>query len=238
MERISFNAPGWGVAVAIVIGIIAAALSMPDTFASIHHLWTQNNETYSHGYILVIFIAYALATDRRWLSVNPSVLGIVAALTAGALWLAASSVQVLTIQQAVLPIFVGALFLATVGFKNTFKVIVPLAALYLALPVADVLLVPLQNLTTYMVTKMVHLHGITAFIEGYNIQLPYGTLRIAHGCAGLNYLLAGVCIGGFYAYMNLQRTSLQIRAILLMVIFSLESPPLRRSSCTLMCPSS
>ncbi|QJR81969.1 exosortase [Alteromonas pelagimontana] len=216
MSAFRFKALLW-----LIAGAVIAGLAIPNTYISLHELWSRNNEAYSHGYILLIFIAYVLATDKRWQSFHASWWPVPVAFGAGAFWLAANAVQVIMLQQIVLPVLLLCLTASLVGVKNSLKVIVPIFSLYLAIPVMDVLLTPLQNLTTYINTLLIQATGIVAFIDGYDIHMPYGVMRIANGCAGLNYLLAGLCLGLFYAYLNLQRLSLQIWAVVLMVLLSL-----------------
>ena len=205
----------------IVAALVITGLVIPDTYHTLHELWTKNNETYSHGYILLGFAIYVLVTDFRWQQFSPSFLYAPLALAAGLVWLAAEAVQVMLIQTLVLPGVLWCLLASMVGFKNSLKTLVPVLSLYLALPVMDILVVPLQNLTTWVNTRLIQAVGITAYIETYNIHMPYGIMRIAHGCAGLNYLLAGMCLGIFYAYLNLQRLSLQLKAVAVILLLSL-----------------
>ncbi|WP_218352555.1 exosortase [Alteromonas lipotrueiana] len=211
----------WKVLAVIVVALVVTGLAIPDTYHTLHQLWTKNNETYSHGYILLGFAIYVLVTDFRWQHFSPSFLYAPLALAAGLVWLAAEAVQIMLIQTLVLPGVFWCLLASMVGFKNSLKTLVPVLSLYLALPVMDILVVPLQNLTTWVNTRLIQAIGITAYIETYNIHMPYGIMRIAHGCAGLNYLLAGMSLGIFYSYLNLQRLSLQIRAVAVILVLSL-----------------
>lgn len=222
MDTSGFFSSFSGKALAIIIAVLViTGLAVPDTYLTLHTLWSKNNETYSHGYILLMFVIYVLVTDFRWQKFSPSFWPVPLALGAGLVWLAANAVQVMLLQTLVLPGVLWCALAAMVGIKNSLKTLVPILSLYLALPIMDVLIVPLQNLTTWVNTKLIHAVGITAFIDGYDIHMPYGVMRIAHGCAGLNYLLAGVCLGVFYAYLNLQKLSLQLRAVALIVLLSL-----------------
>lgn len=213
--------------VIIMVVLAITGLAVPDTYLTLHTLWSKNNETYSHGYILLMFVVYVLVTDFRWQKFSPSFWPLPFALGAGLVWLAADAVQVMLFQTLILPVVLWCALAAMVGIKNSMKTLVPVFSLYLALPIMDVLVVPLQNLTTWVNTKMIHAIGITAFIDGYDIHMPYGVMRIAHGCAGLNYLLAGVCLGVFYAYLNLQSRVLQLKAVALIVALSLVGNWLR-----------
>lgn len=222
MEKSGFlSSVSWKVLAVILIGIVATGLAVPDTYQTLHQLWTKNNETYSHGYVLLAFTIYVLVTDSRWQTFRPAFWPIPLALGAGAVWMASNAVQIMMFQTLVLPAVLWCLLASMVGFKSSLKTLVPVLSLYLALPVMDILVTPLQDLTTWVNTRMIHAVGITAFIDGYDIHMPYGVLRIAHGCAGLNYLLAGTCLGIYYAYLNLQKLSLQIKAVALIVLLSI-----------------
>lgn len=206
---------------AICAFLFVVGLSFQSTFESLHTIWTQNNETYSHGYILIIFVFYVLYVERQRFSLNPSVFAIPMGVGIGAIWLASDAVQVQLIQQMLIPVILAALLVATIGFRQTIKTWVPIVGLYLAIPIMDVFLNPLQDLTTWAVTQGVRAAGITAYIEQYDIHIPYGTLRIADGCAGLNYMLAGLSVGLFYAFLNLRRKRDIALGIGLMIILSL-----------------
>ncbi|NMH59065.1 exosortase [Alteromonas ponticola] len=221
MEKDRNSSPIWLAFLFIGVFIGVCYLIIPGTFQSIHTLWSQNNHTYSHGYILLAFVCYALFVDRRWLFQHPSFLAIPLALAAGIVWVASNAVQVLLIQQMLLPVLLFTALLALVGVKHSFRAFIPVLALYLAMPVADFLITPLQDITSLVVTSLLRLQGITAYIEGYDIHLPYGIMRISDGCAGVNYLLAGVCIGLFYSYLNLRKPALKLWAVSLIIILSL-----------------
>ncbi|WP_164078347.1 exosortase [Alteromonas facilis] len=206
---------------AIVLSLLLVGWAFQSTLLSLHSIWVKNNQAYSHGYVLVLFVIYALYTERGWARIAPSYLAIPLGLLVGAVWIAASAVQVLLLQQMVIPVIVLTLLLACVGVKNIIKIWVPLLGLYLAIPIMDVFLSPLQDMTTWAVTLGVRTAGITAFIQDYDIQIPYGILRIADGCAGLNYMLAGLSIGLFYSYLNLTRARDKILAVSLIILLSL-----------------
>ena len=213
------NRWAFGLVVFLCLGVVSWAYQ--ETFLSLHNIWTENNHTYSHGYVLLAFSIYAMYIDRRWLIPSPSFSACLLGLVIGALWFAAVSVQVRLVQQMLVPVIIFYLLISIVGFRNAFKAAVPVFSLYLAIPVADFFLDPLQDLTTFIVSIFVRLSGITAFIDGYDIHLPYGVMRIADGCAGLNYMLAGVCMGVFYGYLNLQMWRHKVFALLLIAIFAL-----------------
>ncbi|WP_334013448.1 exosortase [Alteromonas sp. S167] len=205
----------------LLISLAPIMWAFESTLASLHDLWTKNNETYSHGYILILFVCYALHAERHWASLSPSKMAIPIGFLMGGAWVAGNAVQILLLQQMVVPLIVATLMLAFVGLKNVFKVWLPLLGLYLAIPVMDVFISPLQNLTTYAVSIAVRGAGITAYIENFDIQLPFGTLRVAGGCAGLNYILAGLSIGLFYSYLNLVRARDKLLAVFLIIFLAL-----------------
>lgn len=213
----------WAFGLVVFVCLGAVTWAYQDTFLSLHKIWTENNHTYSHGYALLAFSLYALHIDRRWLVPSAALWVWPFGLVVGAFWYVADKVQVLLLQQMLVPIIFFYLLLSIVGLKNALKAVIPLFALYFAIPLADYFINPLQNLTTFVVSTFVRLSGITAFIDGYDIHLPFGVMRIADGCAGLNYMLAGMCMGVFYGYMNLNLIRHKIFALLLISLFTLTA---------------
>ena len=63
--------------------------------------------------------------------------------------------------------------------------------------------------------------AIPALIDGYRIVLPSGTLVVADGCAGLNYLLVSLVIGSYFAYISYSRWRYRLLVCLLAVLTAL-----------------
>jgi exosortase len=89
------------------------------------------------------------------------------------------------------------------------------ATFTLALPLWDVLVPVLKGLAVVASGALVKLAQIPAEIHGDVIHTPVGWFEVANGCSGINYLLAGLTIGAFYAHTMVRRVRSQLLVIAL-----------------------
>lgn len=205
----------------LVPGLLVFVFAYQDSLSYLHTLWSANNESYSHGYLLLGFVAYLLVLSWPHFQFSPTKLFWLPALACSALWLVAYATQVMVVQVALLPLLLYCLLASVLGWRQSIRLWLPLGSLYLALPLADVLVLPLQTLTTKVAGVILGLMGVTAYVDGFNIYFPSGTMRIIGGCSGLNYLLAALCLGLFYAHLNLSRFKYKCLAVGLAIVVAL-----------------
>ena len=205
--------------------ILAALLTvtgfvlMP-TLRSLHYKWVQWDGAYSHGYLLVI-VCFGMVFSRlspltaekvHW----PYTFFLFVPI---ALWSLGYATQVLVISQLSLPIFISCLILPWFGFNGLRAVAAPLALMFLAIPVWEVILPVLRNLTTLVASSGVRLLGIPAYIDGYSFRLPYGTVVIAGSCAGLSYFLMALTLASLNAlYRNFALKQALLSTLLLVAL--------------------
>src|SRR5690606_1296824 len=58
--------------------------------------------------------------------------------------------------------------------------------------------VPLQDITTAVVSRALDWTGITAHIDGYFVTIAAGVFEIAEGCSGMRYLTVSLALSTFY----------------------------------------
>jgi EpsI family protein len=83
----------------------------------------------------------------------------------------------------------------------------PISLLYFALPAWGFLDVPLQSATTWAVNVLIAATHLPAFVEGNFIHLARGSLEVALGCSGLNYLITALALFGYYCAAHIRRAS-------------------------------
>ncbi|MEX2319795.1 MAG: exosortase [Saccharospirillum sp.] len=206
-----------------VVSAIAFMALAPDTLNALHHRWTELNGTYSHGYLWVPvclgLVIHRLMTGQ--FQTSPSLVGVMAVLMCAALWLAGSIIQLGLLQQLVLPALMGGLILTGFGWAALGATLVPLLGLYLAIPIWNVFIVPLQDLTTAVSTFAISQLAIPAFIDGYFIHLPYGIVEVAGGCSGLNYSLVAVVLALAYGHQRRLSGPMTLVAVLVLLLLSI-----------------
>jgi len=75
------------------------------------------------------------------------------------------------------------------------RIAFPLFYLYLAVPIGDGLIAPLQAFTAWFAVGLLDGLGVPVRLDGLLIHIPGATFHVAEACAGLRFLLASVALG-------------------------------------------
>jgi EpsI family protein len=174
-----------------------------------------SSPTYAHGYLVAGAIVWLVWRERRRLRWHEgdrtTALGFSVGLSF--VWLCATVMGVRSVAQAVLPALLFTWAAAALG-PSAARRVAPIAAFaLLAVPVWEVIIPPLQALTTIASGIALRLLRVPAVITGNVVEIEYGTFLIADGCAGLSYLLAGLTIGSLYGLLFLQNWSVRLRVL-------------------------
>lgn len=175
-----------------------------DTTLSTIAIW-KRSETYAHGFLIFPISAYLIWTRRNDilpLRPEPSVLGIIALLGLGLLWLAAESAEALVVSQYAVVAMVPAIVWAVLGHRVTLALLFPLLFLLFAVPAGDFLLTPMMNLTADFTVAALRVTGIPVFREGNFFSVPSGSWSVVEACSGLRYLIASVTLGCLFSYLT------------------------------------
>lgn len=91
---------------------------------------------------------------------------------------------------------------ALLGLSRTLTFLPYTLLLSLSLPIWADIAPALVDLASAVVGTLVGWFGITAFIEGNSITLPYGRLIIADGCSGYRYLAMSIMLAMMTSILN------------------------------------
>lgn len=225
MQYSSVNKGSVGETISFVVSLILALLLLGITFhetlADLNTLWQFNNEAYSHGYLVLVLVLYVLYERRDLFVLNPTFTPLPLAFLTGLVWTAANTINVKLGEYLILPFVLYLFIVSSVGWRKSLYFILPISALYFALPIIGFINPLLQILTIKVVTTMVNMTDMVAHIDGFYITLPYGVLHVADSCSGLSYLSAGITFTMLYSFLNIRRRRLRILSIGLMLCLSL-----------------
>ena len=202
-----------------------------DTTLYLAGLWSEwRDGSYSHGYIVIFLSAYIIYSSRAALSriatcPNFHALGLVALFVC--IWTLAGLVNIQLVQAMTLLPLVLSVILAVAGWSVLRKLLLPVLFISLAIPVWSPLLPVLQHFTAEGAYWFSRLVGIPALLDDFTIYLPAGRLSIADACSGLHYLLAGVSLGVFYAWLNYREMRHRLLVVALAVAASILANVLR-----------
>ncbi|MEQ1855739.1 MAG: exosortase C-terminal domain/associated protein EpsI [Longimicrobiales bacterium] len=198
----------------LLVGLFAlTVVAFAPTLLSFHNVWMR--QPYTHGYLILAAIAWLVWRDRgRLAAVTPSWdVALPAAAVLSVVWLVAQVTSLQMVAQAVLPALL-LLWAALVLGMRAAMLLAPVAALFLlAVPFWDLLTPILQWMTVFTTGVALAVLRVPATLDGNVVNIPSGTFLIEDGCAGLNYLLAGVVIGALYAYSFVPRWRTRIAVL-------------------------
>jgi exosortase A len=175
-----------------------------DTWASIEAIW-ERSKTYTHGYIIApisIWLIWSKRHQLKGLNPLPYWPALIATIASGFLWLVASLINVLVVQQYAVVLMLIASYWLILGTEITKKIIFPLGFLLLMVPIGESLIPPLMEYTASFTVAMLRLTGLSVYREGMNFSLTSGNWSVVEACSGINYLIASITLGLVYAYIT------------------------------------
>ncbi len=208
-DRGGQHAAVWGGAGLLLAGMLVLVLVIyQEAMLYLVGIWSRYEDgPYGHGFLVLAVSLYLVYARRRQLfSLVPCPSAGALPVVAGCVlvWMMAALVDIQMLQVVVLLPLVLSTFWAVGGQRIARQLLFPVLFISFALPVWSPLLPALREVTVGGAFFLVRLSGITAFLHGYEVQLPSGKLMVEDACSGLNYLMAGIALGVFHAYLNYQ----------------------------------
>ena len=177
-----------------------------DVVARLIHQWS-NDPNFSHGFIVPLFSAFIVWTQRRELvelPVKPSNCGFV--IIAGSLLMVivGSLGAELFVARVSLVLLLGGMVIFLLGWQHFRVVLFPWLFLFLMVPIPAIifsqLTLPLQTLAAKLATAALQAVGIPVLREGNVIALPAMPLEVAEACSGIRSLLSLGTLAIIYGY--------------------------------------
>ena len=196
----------WTFALTVIVGYVGwlVAWYWP-TLVSMASFW-WNNSTYNHCLAVFPVVGWLIWRDRQALeSVTPapstSRWPMLAMLAGAALWLGGDLADVAPGRQfGFVTVLIAGIWLI-VGDRVARRIAFPLAFLYFAVPVGEVLLPTMIEWTADFTVWALRLSGVPVLREGMTFRIPSGSWSVVEACAGLRYLIASSFVGVLYAYI-------------------------------------
>jgi len=217
-------------AVWVVFGLIG--LFVTATRSDAVTLWGQwmSSFVYSHGPLIALLVLWLIWRDRATLAFDrsaPVAAALGGLLALEGLWAFAYGARVDIARQLLAPMLIWLAVVAALGVRSAWRVAFPLALVWTAISIWDVLVWPLQFLTAAANAGMLNAVGIPTVREGFFLTIPAGTFEIAPGCSGLSFLVVAVTVAALYGHV--QRLGIRSRAVLVVAAlpFALVSNWLR-----------
>ncbi len=211
----------WRLAGVLCLAAIVAIFALFfDTVAAMVQTWT-NDRTFNHGFLILPIVGYLVWQRQEELAravprVEPWGLVLVALAAFG--WLLGAVAGVRAVEQLSLVAIVQACVFTILGRDVTRRLIFPLAYLYFAVPIGQVLVPPLQDVTAVFSVALLRLVGVPVFLDGVFISIPTGNFEVAEACAGVRFLIAMVALGTLYAHLMYRSWPRRIAFVALSIV--------------------
>jgi len=192
---------------ATVYGLwIAIAVLYWPSAVGLDALWTNaHEETYTHGYLVLLISLWLVFHDRRRLAAAP-IRAVPRALIAlgllSALWVWAWRAVLQEPHLMLLPLLLFTAIVAALGWRVARVLAFPIGYLYFAMPMWSDINGYVQALSAKMSGVLIWITGLPAYVRGDYVHLPGGTIEIARSCSGLHELIVGLALATLYGEVS------------------------------------
>ena len=185
----------WGQSVLI---LFVAVIAYFQTWIDIWPYWENKNATYTHGTLIAavtLWLIWRSRPDVNRQRASSDSCGLVATMLLSTASVFAQKANLFIVHATLWPLLALAALWAALGLNVAARLAFPLAFLYFAIPVWEVLKPPLQAITTTMAGLLTSILGIPAAFDGPYVTLPTGTIFIAEDCSGAHFLAVALAVG-------------------------------------------
>jgi exosortase len=175
------------------------------------HQWSSD-PNFSHGFIVPLFSAFVVWTQRQKLTalpVNPSGWGLLLIVGSLAMVIVGSLGAELFIARISLILLLAGMVIFLLGWQHFRVLLFPWLFLFFMVPIPAIifaqLTLPLQTLAAKLATAALQTVGIPVLREGNVIALPAMPLEVAEACSGIRSLLSLGTLAIIYGYFLEER---------------------------------
>lgn len=203
----------------VVVFLCVLLIVFNETAWSIVSTWIRS-ETFTHGFLIIPIVLWMIWERRLQLltvTARPEYRALILLACSGFVWLLASQVDVLVIQQYALVAMALFGLWTILGNQVCWLISFPLVYLLFLVPAGEGLVPVMMEFTATFTVEMVKLSGIPVYREGMYFFLPSGNWSVVEACSGVRYLIASVTLGCLYAYLTY--SSIQKRLVFILISF-------------------
>ncbi|HEU0225984.1 MAG TPA: exosortase A [Steroidobacteraceae bacterium] len=196
--------------------VLAVAVFWPSMLA-LAELWSHpDRRTYQHGYLIAVLASWLVYRERGRIAAAAGAAAprfLAAAAVGSVAWAVAWNAGLQVVHFLIWPAVLWSALAAALGPQAGRVLLLPVAFIYFAMPVWDVLTPVLQLATVHANQVLAALVNMPVIIEDTYVHIPQGSFEIAGGCSGLNYLIVGLAIATLLGEVN--RDTLRRRLLLI-----------------------
>jgi EpsI family protein len=223
----------WYVPVALAaVVLLTGVLYWPSAQSLLFEWFDVPASAYRHGSLIVAITLWLLIRAARD-DAPPVVPGAAIFLpltllaAASLAWLIAVRAGVQVAHQALLPIIIWLNIRIIFGQRIAVRSLVPIGLLYSAIPIWHVFVPALQAMTISVVSALLRIVAIPAYVTGDFVHIRSGVFHVEDGCAGLHYFIVAATIAVLHGELRGDRRGTRLYLLGLAIALALASNWLR-----------
>lgn len=199
---------------------MALLLIFHQTTWSMVSIWLRSG-TFTHGFLILpisLWLAWNKLESLTLINSHSAPWVTLLMIPPGFVWLLATLVDVLVIQQLALVTMLVTGVWAILGHRLACALSFPLLFLFFTVPMGEALVPPMMELTATSTVWMIQQTGIPVYREGLYFTLPSGNWSVVEACSGVRYIIASITLGALYAYLTYRSTWRRILFVLVSAV--------------------
>ncbi len=179
-----------------------------DTAVEMVSIW-QRSDTYAHAFLVPPIVLWLVWGRRGVLAAvvpRPTPLGLLPLAAFALVWLIGELAALNSVTQFAMTALLVLATVSIIGLPASRTILFPLAFLFFAVPMGEVLVPQLMEWTADVTVFALRLSGIPVFRDGLNFVIPSGSWSVVEACSGVRYLIASFMVGTLFAHLNYQST--------------------------------
>ncbi|MDE2598534.1 MAG: exosortase A [Rhodocyclaceae bacterium] len=189
-------------ALLLAFALIAAAYW--STLAGMVEIWDRSG-TFTHAFLvppITLWLIWRLREPLSRFTPAPAPTMVIPLLLVGALWLLGQLAAANVVTQFALVSMVVFSVPMLLGIPVARAILFPLLFLYFCVPFGEFIMPRLMQWTADITVAGVRLSGVPVYQEGLQFVIPSGHWSVVEACSGIRYLIASICVGMLFAYLN------------------------------------
>lgn len=204
----------------VIVALVWTLVWYRDTAWAMVDIWSRSG-TFAHGFLIApisIWLVWRKRELLRTMPLEPSILGLLAGLLSGGVWLTAELARVDALAQFALVGMLISVVWTLAGTAVVKALAFPLGFLFFCVPFGEFLFPAMMEATARFTVAAIRLSGVPVYTEGLSLVIPSGHWQVVEECSGVRYLIASVVVGSLYAYLNYHSLSRRVVFVALAVV--------------------
>ena len=189
---------------ALLLALALSAACYWPTLAGMVAIWERSG-TFTHAFLvppISLWLIWRLRAPLAEFVPAPAPWMAVPLFLVGMLWLFGELVAVNVVTQFALVCMVVLSVPLLLGLPLARAIAFPLLFLFFCVPFGEFIMPRLMQWTADITVLFVRLSGVPVYQEGLQFVIPSGHWSVVEACSGIRYLIASICVGVLFAYLN------------------------------------